>query len=71
MTHFLTTSSAMHLFHVSRNKLAQMRREGLVKAVNINPGGERAVWRYADRLEVVEDLESDLLWQKVKRGFGL
>jgi hypothetical protein len=70
ITH-LTTSEACAHFHVSRNKLAQMRRDGLVRAVNINPRGERAVWRYADRLEVVGDLDREMRWQGLKRRCGL
>jgi hypothetical protein len=69
----LTTTEACHLFHVSRNKLAAMRREGLIRAVNINPGGERAVWRYANRLELVDvgNLDDELRWQGLKRRWGL
>jgi hypothetical protein len=66
----LTTADACQRFHVSRNKLAQMRRDGLVRAVNINPGGERAVWRYEDRLEVV-DVDEEMQWQGLKRRCGL
>jgi hypothetical protein len=71
MTSHLTTSEACRLFHVSRNKLAAMRRDGLVRAVNINPNGERAVWRYADRLEVVKGLDEEIRWQGLKRRCGL
>ena len=71
MTTFLTTAAACARWHVSRGKLAQMRRDGLIQAVNINPNGERAVWRYAGRLEVVDGMEDEMRWQKVKRGFGL
>jgi hypothetical protein len=73
LTTHLTTSEACRLFHVSRNKLTQMRRDGLVKAVNINPGGKRAVWRYADRLRMplVGNLDEELRWQGLKRRCGL
>jgi hypothetical protein len=66
----LTTSEACRRFHVSRNKLADMRRDGIVHAVNINPGGKRAVWRYVDRLEV-DNLEEEIQWQGLKRRCGL
>jgi len=68
---YLTTSEACRRFHVSRGKLSQMRRDGLVQAINLNPGGERAVWRYLDRLEVREDLEGELRWQGLRRRCGL
>lgn len=69
---YLSTKNALKEFNVSRGTLVAMRERGIIHAVNINPGGERAVWRYADRLEVVDsDLEDELRWQKVKRGFGL
>jgi hypothetical protein len=72
LTHYLSTSAACAHFHVSRGKLAQMRRDGLVRAVNINPGGDRAVWRYADRLEVVDagNMEKEMLWQDFQRRCG-
>ena len=70
MTYPLSTGAACRHFHVSRGTLAKWRERGIIRAFNANPGRERAVWRYAEQLEVVGDLEMEMKWRDLKRRCG-
>lgn len=69
-TPLLTPSQACTRFGVCRNTLASLRERGVIQAVNLNPGGERAVWRYVDRLEA-GDVGQELKYLDLKRRCGL
>lgn len=67
----LTPAEAAAHFRVCRNTLAVMRDRGLVRAVNLNPGGKRAVWRYHPGLGAGEEIDTDLKYLDLKRRIGL
>lgn len=66
----LTPSQACIRFGVCRNTLASLRDRGLIQAVNLNPDGKRAVWRYVDRMEA-GDVGHELKYIDLKRRLGL
>ena len=67
---YLTPSQACAKFGVCRNTLASLRERGLVQAVNLNPDGKRAVWRYVDHLEPL-DAQTELKYLCLKKRIGL
>ena len=69
-TAYLTPAQACARFGVSPNTLATLRERGVVQAVNLNPDGQRAVWRYVNRLEV-GDAGGELKYLDLKRRCGL
>jgi hypothetical protein len=71
MSKYLTSKEACEYFHVCRNKLMAMRKAGIIRAININPNGKRAVWRYDDCLEISGILEEDLKYLDLKRRIGI
>jgi hypothetical protein len=71
MEPLLTPAQACKYFGVCRNTLASLRDRGLIQAVNLNPDGIRAVWRYRVSLDTKEDRGEDLKYLDLKRRCGL
>lgn len=71
MVDLLTPAEAMKRFGVCRNTLIALRERRLIQAVNLNPGGKRAVWRYYNHLETHGEVDEDLKYLDLKRRCGL